>query len=78
MALKLTALSAVSSSVLVIVATLWSWPQSADAQLLDLNLTYPDFTLVQPLGINRKERLLTSRWRSEKVQGVATKFHSGN
>ena len=61
MALKLTALSAVSSSVLVIVATLWSWPQSADAQLLDLNLTYPDFTLVQPLGINRKERLLTSR-----------------
>ena len=40
-----------SSTVLLLIASLWS--SAVDAQLLDLNLTYPDFTLEIPI-INRK------------------------
>ena len=40
-----------SSATVLLIASLW--PSAVDAQLLDLNLTYPDFTLEIPV-INRK------------------------
>ena len=43
------------------MVTAWLWPSGfrplADARLLDLNLTYQNFTLVQPIGINRNQTM---------------------